>query len=197
MTIKSSLCKLKVMRNLTYSLLSSKQTVFTAPEIAIILRETNMDLVKSKIHYYVKRGELISLRKGIYAKEGDYSNYELATRILSPSYISLETVLLKEGIIFQHQEGVTLISYQTRTVEIDSKNFVFRKIKDEILTNNIGLVNMGTYVIASKERAFLDTLYLYKEYHFDNVEGMNWDYCFVIANIYESKSLIRRLKKYV
>ena len=116
------------MKNLTYSLLSSKQTVFTAPEIAIILRETNMDLVKSKIHYYVKSGELISPRRGIYAKEKDYSNYELAARIYSPSYISLETVLLKEGVIFQHQENITLISYQTRTVEIGRKKFAFRKV---------------------------------------------------------------------
>lgn len=185
------------MKNLTYSLLSSKQTVFTAPEIAIILRETNMDLVKSKIHYYVKRGELISLRRGIYAKEKDYSNYELAARIFSPSYISLETVLLKEGVIFQNQESVSLISYQTRTVEIDRKKFSFRKVKDGILTNNIGLVNMGTYTIASKERAFLDAVYLYKEYHFDNVGGINWDKCFEIAKIYGSKSLIKHLKKYV
>ncbi len=185
------------MKNLTYSLLSSKQTVFTAPEIAIILRETNMDLVKSKIHYYVKNGELISPRRGIYAKEKDYSNYELAARIYSPSYISLETVLLKEGVIFQHQENITLISYQTRTVEIGRKKFAFRKVKDEILTNNIGLINMGTYVIASKERAFLDALYLYKNYHFDNVEEINFDKCFEIVKIYGSKSLTERLKKYV
>lgn len=185
------------MKNLTYSLMSSKQTVFTAPEIAIILGETNMDLVKSKIFYYIKKEELVSLRRGIYAKEGDYSIYELAARIFSPSYISLETVLLREGVIFQHQETITLVSYQTRIVEIDGKNFAFRKIKDGILTNNIGLINMGTYVIASKERAFLDALYLYKSYHFDNVEGINWDKCFEIAKIYGSKALTKRLEKYV
>jgi len=132
------------MKNLTYSLLSSKQTVFTAPEIAIILRETSMDLVKSKIHYYIKSGELISLRRGIYAKDNNYFKFELAARIYSPSYISLETVLLKEGVIFQNQESISLVSYQTRTVEIDEKKFAFRKVKDEILTNNIGLINTGT-----------------------------------------------------
>lgn len=189
--------KLKVMRNLTYSLLSSKQTVFTAPEIAIILGETSMNLIKARINYYVKKGELISLRRGIYAKNKEYSNYELAARIFSPSYISLETVLLKEGIIFQNQEAISLVSYQTRTIEIDEKTFTFRKVKDRILTNNIGLINMGTYVVASKERAFLDALYLYKRYHFDNVEGINFDKCFEIVKIYGSKSLIERLKKYV
>jgi len=51
---------------------------------------------------------------------------------------------------------------------------------------------MGTYVIASRERAFLDALYLYKRYHFDNLSEINWGNCFEIAKIYENESLIER-----
>ena len=55
------------MKNLTYSLNKLPQTVFTTREIALILGETNSDIVKSKINYYVKRGEIFALRRGVYA----------------------------------------------------------------------------------------------------------------------------------
>ena len=32
-----------------------------------------------------------------------------------------------------------------------------------------------TYYVASKERAFLDILYLNKDYHFDNLSPLNFD----------------------
>lgn len=72
------------MKNLTYRLHRSTQTVFTAREIALILGETNTDIVKSKINYYVKRKEIIALRRGIYAKDITYNEYELANKVYSP-----------------------------------------------------------------------------------------------------------------
>ena len=56
---------------------------------------------------------------------------------------------------------------------------------------------METYVIASKERAFLDMLYLYKEYHFDNLESINWEKVAEILPIYGgNKRMAAKLKKY-
>ena len=72
------------MKNLTYSLLKMPQTVFTAREVALVLAETNTDIIKSKINYYVKRGELVALRRGIYAKDGNYNELELATKVYTP-----------------------------------------------------------------------------------------------------------------
>jgi len=52
------------------------------------------------------------------------------------------------------------------------------------------------YAIAIPERAFLDTLYLYKKYHFDNLSPINWKKVFEILPIYQNKALEKRIKKY-
>ena len=55
---------------------------------------------------------------------------------------------------------------------------------------------MGFCSIASIERAFLDMIYLFPEYHFDNLRVIDWDKCFDLAVIYENRQLVRRLKRY-
>lgn len=176
-------------------LYQSKSTVFTAKEIALILGENNMDTLKSKINYYVKKGAIRGIRRGIYVKD-DYHNLELATKIYTPSYISLETVLEKEGIIFQHYKVIFVISYLSRRLEVDGKEIQIRKIKNDVLLNTLGILKTDNYEIASKERAFLDALYLYKDYHFDNLNSIEWKKAFEIAKIYENKKLIRQLNNY-
>jgi len=48
-------------------------------------------------------------RRGIYAKDKNYDRLELANRIYTPSYISLETVLSREGIVFLLASGILLL----------------------------------------------------------------------------------------
>lgn len=174
----------------------SKNTVFTFKDISLIWQETEMDLVKSKINYYVKTGKLYPIRRGVYAKYKDYDSFELGTKIYTPSYISLQTILQKEGVIFQHYKSIFVVSYQTREITCDGKRFNYKKIKDIVLSNKLGLEKKEGYFIASKERAFLDTIYLQGEQHFDNLKPMNWDLCFQILPIYKNKNLLKRLKKY-
>jgi len=175
------------------------QTVFTAKEIALIWQETDLPTLKARINYYVKRGKLYSIRRGIYAKDKNYNRFELATRIYTPSYISLETVFEKEGVIFQYQRAIYVVSYLSREITCDGQKYIFRKIKNEILINNSGLqkAQKENYFIAEKERAFLDALYLYKNFHFDNLRSMDWERCFELAPLYKSKKLIQLLKSYV
>lgn len=80
----------------------SQKTVLTINDIALIWNDSNSGAVKSRLSYYVKNGDLFRLRQGIYSKNRKYNKLELATRIFTPSYISLETVLAREGIIFQY-----------------------------------------------------------------------------------------------
>jgi len=67
-------------RDFTREIFQSPQTVFTAKEIALILAETNRDILKSKINYYVKKGILRAVRRGVYVKQ-NYNIFELATKI--------------------------------------------------------------------------------------------------------------------
>ena len=61
-----------------------------------------------------------------------------------------------------------------RDARLENK-FVYRKIKDEILLNPLGLEREGAVVRASVERALLDKLYLDGEEHFDNLRQVDWD----------------------
>ena len=171
----------------------SNCTILTFKDISMLWKSTNRDLVKRRINYYVKTGKLYALRRGIYAKDKNYSEYELASKIYTPSYISLETVLQKDGIIFQHYSSIFLVSYLTREIECKKQKIVYKKIKNTILTNPKGLIKEGNYFIASKERALLDTLYLYKDYYFDNLKSINWNACLELVLIYENKNLKKKL----
>lgn len=174
----------------------SVNTVFTTKDISLIWEENNISILKSRIHYYVKTGKLQQIRKGIYTKDKNYNLLELANKIYTPSYISLETVLQKEGVIFQYYSTISVISYLSRCIAVGEQKFIFHKIQNKILMNIAGIIKKNTYFIATKERAFLDALYLYKDYYFDNLGSLNWGFCQKLIPIYGSKAMVKRFNSY-
>lgn len=166
------------------SLVKLPQTVFTFKDIVLLWRESDVNFVRKKINRYVRAGKLNAIRRGIYSKGKNYDKYELATKIFTPSYISFETVLGAAGITFQFYGAIFAASYLTREIECDGQKYAYRKIKDDIITNAAGIEVKKTYSIASPERAFLDVIYLYKNYHFDNLSPLNWDKVHEILPIY-------------
>jgi hypothetical protein len=124
----------------------------------------------------VRKGKLQNPRKGIYTKP-DYNKKELACTIYRPSYISLEYVLQKAGILFQHDSRITVISYLTRCIDVENNIYLYRRIKGEILVNTIGIIRQNNHInIASAERAFLDLLYLNANFYFDNLNPLRLCY---------------------
>jgi len=171
-------------------------TVFTFKDILLASGKTNPSLLRRRISYYVKNRELYPIRRGVYAKDKNYDRLELANKIFTPAYISFETVLAKEGVIFQHYDQVFVASYLTREISCDGGAYAFRRLKDSVLTNSLGVEIKVHYSIASKERAFLDTLYLNTNYHFDNLSSIDWNKCVEILPIYANKALAKRLDSY-
>lgn len=178
------------------SILRRGNTVFTFKDILLASREINAALLKRRINYYIKKGELYPIRKGIYAKDKNYDKLELATKIFTPAYISLETVLAREGVVFQHYDEIFVISYLRREIFCDGQRYVFRRMKDTVLMNALGIEKKGQYDIATKERAFLDAIYLNKSYHFDNLSSIKWDECLEMLPIYSNKAMVKRLDSY-
>ena len=164
------------------------------PEIGLLLGETNRDRLKARVNYYFKQDVIRRVRRNFYVKP-EYSIFELATKIYTPSYISLETVLAKEGVTFQYYETIFVISYLTRTLKIDNHQIQLRKIKNGVLANTKGLIRKDNYFIATKERAFLDALYLYKKYYFDNLDVLNKNKVLDLVEIYKNKALTKQVKK--
>jgi len=151
--------------------------------------------LKERVAYLVKHRAIKKLRRGIYGKR-KYNPLELANKLYTPSYVSLETVLRQAGIVFQYYERIFSISYVTRTVEVDGHVLEYRSIKKEILTNPRGVLQEGEVVMASPERAFLDAVYLYRNYHFDSLSGLDWERVFDLQGIYQNKTLVRRVEEY-
>ena len=178
------------------AILRAENTVFTFKDIVLLWRENDPKLAKSRVNYYVKNGKLYAIRRGIYAKDENYNKLELATKIYTPSYISFETVLRQEGIIFQHYDTIFVASYVSREIIADKQSYSYKKLKDNILANSAGLVKKQGYMQASKERAFMDALYLYKNYHFDNLRSIDWNKCFGFLSIYDNKALGKKLNIY-
>jgi len=161
--------------NYLTTLLRSPKTVFTYADIAILWGEPGSEAARVRLNYYVKQGNLYRIRRGLYAKDKNYNKLELATRIFTPSYVSFETILSKEGIIFQFYSQIFVVSYLTREVTIDDQLYSFRKIRNSLLMNSIGVELNDESSLATKERAFLDILYLNTDYHFDNIDGVDWE----------------------
>src|SRR5690606_15407841 len=120
---------------------------------------------------------------------------ELACLLYTPSYLSLEYVLQKAGVIFQYDSRFTAVSYLSRSVEADNHVIAYRKIKNEILVDTRGIQRKGNVNIAIPERAFLDTLYLNTTYYFDSIHSLNGEIIRELLPIYNSKRLIQRVNK--
>lgn len=178
------------------NILRSPNTVFTFKDILLASAESNPLLLKRRLSYYVTKGDLYPIRRGLYAKDKDYNRLELATKIFTPSYVSFETVLGPAGITFQHYTQIAIASYQTKTIVVDGQLYSFKKIKDPILTNKAGIENKGNCSIATPERALLDVLYLNKDYHFDNLGPINWDEAFELLLIYSNKRMEKKIKQF-
>lgn len=179
---------------LTLELLNQdRATVFRVADVAMMTGETDGTRLVQRLRYGVSKGYLVSPCNGIYAKK-NYSFEELACKLYIPSYISLETVLQKAGVIFQYTSEITMVSYLSRTIEVGGKTIKYKKIKNEIIVDMRG-INRGEINEATPERAFLDTLYLNSHYHFDNPAVLNRNEIQSLLSIYNSPTLTKRALK--
>lgn len=184
------------MDSLIAKLYWSPKTILSNKDLALIWGITDEQSLYAKTAYYVKQGALIRLTRGVLAKNKDYNPKELATSIYTPSYISFETVLREAGVIFQHYEAIFVATKWTKTMTVDKSTITFRKLKDPVLFNSTGIISKDNYSIATPERAFLDMIYLFPNYYFDNLKSINWEKCDELVKIYNNKSLTKRLSKH-
>lgn len=179
------------------TILRSNQTVFTFQDLLLMWDGIAVETARKRVNYYVQSGNLYPIRRGIYAKDRNYDRFELATKIFTPAYISFETVLGNAGVTFQYYSTIFVASYQTKEIVADGQKFAFSTLKGPLLTNASGVENKATYAIATPERAFLDRVYLSRNYHFDNLSVLNWDKVEEILPAYgENKDMRQRVDQY-
>ncbi len=178
------------------AILRSPNTVFSTKDVALLWNEDDKSVITDRLKRYVQAEKLIRVRRGLYAKDKNYNRFELATRIYTPSYVSFETVLTREGVSFQYYGNIFVASYINREITIGDQRITFIRMKDYVLSNTLGIESKAGYSIATKERAFLDRIYVSKDYHFDNIASLDWSKVFAIAPIYHNKRLEKKIKEY-
>lgn len=154
-------------------LIQSQKTVFDYNDIVLLTAIHNTNTVKAFLLRAQKAQLLQCIHKGLRALS-HYNPYEVAVKLKSQSYISLETVLYTSGIIFQYYHTtVTYVSSDTRTMTYDGYRYEGFTIKESIRTNPLGLRHHPGYMIATPERAFADMVYLTKQTYVDNPQWLN------------------------
>jgi hypothetical protein len=179
------------------AILRLNQTVFTFKDLLLMWDGVDVDTARKRVNYYIQTGNLYPVRRGIYAKDNNYDRLELATKIFTPAYISFETVLGRAGITFQYYSQIFVATYQTKEIVADGQKFVFKTLKGSLLTNSAGVENKENYAMATPERAFLDAIYLSRDYHFDNLSMINWEKVNELYPIYgRNKNMSDRINQY-
>lgn len=169
------------------------QTVFSTLEISLLVDSYSGAKLHSAVKYAVKAGELIRITRGFYALSQEYSKAEFGNKYRVPSYVSLYTVLQEAGIVFQVYDSIFLVANRSEEVAVDGQKYVYRKIKDDILLNELGLVVKDGVNIASAERAICDKIYLDGDEYFDNIRSINWDLMKELnARVYGNSTAISR-----
>ena len=178
-------------------ILKMKQTVFTFKDLLLLWGGIDVVTARKRVNYYIQNGDLYPIRRGIYGKDKNYDRFELAVKIYTPAYISFETVLGANGITFQYYGQIFAASYQTIEVTADGQRISYRRLKSSLLTNTAGIEMRENYAVASPERAFLDVLYLNKEYHFDQLSTINWEKVQELLPVYGNlQNMQKRVNRY-
>jgi predicted transcriptional regulator of viral defense system len=123
---------------------------------------------------YVKNGSFVRLKRNFYILNEKWKTltekdlYFLANILQVPSYISLSTALSYYQITTQLQQNFveSIAINRTLKLDIDSQVFSYTKIKRKLY---FGFVKLDNFFIATKEKAFLDAIYLvsFNKYELD------------------------------
>lgn len=118
---------------------------------------------RGKIARMIGSGELISLRRGLYATRRDLNPLCLAASVYGPSYISFETALSYHGLI---PEAVYEITSATLRRPAEFRNpfgrFRYRRVPEKVYPIGIErIVETGIpFLIASSTKALCDRIAL-------------------------------------
>lgn len=157
--------RLKLLQN-------TGKTVFGATFLRQ-LWEISEENFKVTVKRMVDNSLLLRLSKGVYALSEDYSPYELANTLVTPSYVSFNSALFYHGVSFQAASEISSAANFNYQREIDGRTYVYRKIKKSLLYNTDGLIIKPLLTIATIERAVADCLYIGVTPNLDNFDRLN------------------------
>ena len=149
-------------------LIFQTEPFLTKQEVSLVIMKTGKNLDK-KILQYLGNNTLLPLKKGLYmpqtylTRAPYYIREYIANILYSPSYLSLDYVLSREGII--PESVFTYTSVSTKSTRIFFNNlgrYSYQTIKPLLLTgySTLPLSSDLSVKIATRAKALFDLLYL-------------------------------------
>lgn len=179
-----------------------EKNIFSKEEAQVVAFETPPTTLKLQLHQWVKAGDLIRVKRGLYAfSDSRLDKGEVARRLYSPCYISLEYALNLYGLIPDVPFSITLVTPKiTRKFNTPYGQFVYHKIKSQAFFG----YDPKT-LIAEKEKTLLDYLYLnrqrlvpqtdfWRESRLQNLTEVNFNRAFEYAKKFGSEKLMALLR---
>lgn len=182
------------MNNLD-KLLQLNKTTFNVKDWIKIFATNDLYLIRSYFNKIKKKWILIQPKNGIWILP-NFNKLELWSKLMNKCYISLETVLSLNSIIFQSYENtITCLSNKDTQYSFWNYIFTYKRISNSILDNNdwIDFINDWNIKIASKERAICDFIHIYWKIEFENINKRNISLSKIkgISNIYPKKTILK------
>ena len=114
--------------------------------------------VRTQLYRLVKKGYIFPIKRGLYSfDKSKVDEFELAGKLYSPSYISLETALNYYGVIPDVPIVVRSVTpITTKKIKTDLGDYYYLKIDSKLFFG----FSQSPYAIAHKEKALLDYFYL-------------------------------------
>lgn len=165
-------------------LIDSKKTVYTTQDLQDLWQEKSLKTVIISAKRMVEKKLILKLAKGYYALNKEYSVYELANLIISPSYISFNSALFYWNVCFQaggEIDSVALLNYKKK---IKNKIYKYYAMKKDLFFNLDGIIIKNNLTFALAERAILDSLYFGFLPNIDNEKKINFSYLKKLSLIY-------------
>ncbi len=168
-------------------LLKTGRIIFNVDDLMVIWQDSNRRVVLESIKGYIERGKIFPIFKGIYSIKSDYNQFELGQKLFTPSYISYYSALAYHGIIFQKYGTIHLFATQSKKIEVNGQDYIFHKVREDILLNTAGIVKDNNFTISSPERAVADSLYINHEIAFDNLSNLDKNKLSKLSSIYNKR----------
>jgi len=134
-------------------------SLLTTLDIENLLQIKSSRTLEDLIKRLIQENVLTSVERGkYYVTSKQPSNFEIANFLYSPSYISFETALNYYGLLSQFPLEITSATLGKKAEkEVNNQLYTYSKIDVKLFT---GYYKESNYLIATKEKALFDEIYL-------------------------------------
>lgn len=174
-------------------LMESGRTVFTPLDLRLLWGVNSLN-AKISVVRMVEKGLIQRLATGYYALNDRYNRYELANRILAPSYVSFQSALFHAGFNFQARREVGSVALRNHRKKVGNMLYTHVAMKKELFFNPEGVVIREGVSMALAERAILDSFYFGYLPDLDNAEKLNKPYLAKLSVMYP-KTVQKKVKR--